>query len=236
MAFEAALKGAAASLKAGRHAEVIAPLEAALVSEPTGARAVLARYYLGVAYAKASQLDKAIAHLQAAVDGDTDQEDARFQLASALDRSGAFAQARAEYDRYATAHPQSPWAVFAMRRSATLALMPPVAPAAAPVPGTAPAPGAAPAPAPGAPAFRPAPPSFTPPPAGAAAPWRPAPAPAVAPPPRAPVPAPKAPASAAGAAPPGAGTPPSPPASALSQPSEAPSPPSQQQPPPAPTP
>ncbi len=94
MAVDAALKGAAAAFKAGRQAEVIAPLEAALVTEPTGPRAVLARYYLGIAYAKASQLEKAIAHLQAAVDGDTDQEDARFQLASALDRSGAY-EARA---------------------------------------------------------------------------------------------------------------------------------------------
>jgi hypothetical protein len=130
-AVEAALKAAAASLKAGRHAEVIAPLEAALVSEPTGARAALARYYLGVAYAKGSQLEKAVAHLQGAVDGGAASDDARFQLASALDRGGAYARARAEYDRFATAHPQSPLAVFAMRRSATLARMPPVAPGAA---------------------------------------------------------------------------------------------------------
>src|SRR5262245_38709689 len=116
MAVEASLKAAAAALKAGRHTEVIAPLEAALVGEPTGTRAVLARYYLGVAYAKAGQLEKAISHLQVAVDGNADPEDARFQLASALDRGGAYARARAEYDQFATAHPQSPLAVFAMRR------------------------------------------------------------------------------------------------------------------------
>ena len=130
MAVDAALKAAVASFKAGRHTEVIAPLEAALVSEPAGARGVLMRYYLGVAYARAGQLERAIGHLQAALDADTDQDDARFQLASALDRSGAYARARVEYDRFATAYPQSPLAVFAMRRSATLARMPPVAPAA----------------------------------------------------------------------------------------------------------
>jgi len=56
-----------------------------------------------------------------------------------LDRSGAFALARAEYDRFATAHPQSALAVFAMRRSATLARFT-VAPAsqATAVPGGAP--------------------------------------------------------------------------------------------------
>ena len=121
MEVDAALKAAAASFKAGRHAEVIGPLEAALVGEPAGARAAAMRYFLGVAYAKSGQLDKAVAHLQVAVASDVEHDDARFQLASALDRSGAHARARAEYDRFATAHPQSPLAVFARRRSATLA-------------------------------------------------------------------------------------------------------------------
>jgi hypothetical protein len=121
---DAAIKAAAAAIKAGRAAEfpnqVIKPLEAALAGEPAGARAAALHYYLGVAYAR-SELDKAIAHLQQAVAGEVAQDDARFQLASVLDRSGAFALARTEYDRFATAHPQSPLALFAMRRSATLA-------------------------------------------------------------------------------------------------------------------
>lgn len=125
---DAALRSAAASFKAGRHGEVLAPLEAALVSEPAGARAAVMRYYLGVAYAKTNQLDKAIAHLTAALAADVDQEDVRFQLASALDRAGQYAKARAEYDRFATAKPHSSFAAFAMRRSATLARMPAVAP------------------------------------------------------------------------------------------------------------
>lgn len=138
MEVDAALKAAAASFKAGRHAEVVAPLEAALVSEPAGSRAASMRYYLGVAYAKANQLDKAIAQLQAAIAADVDQEDARFQLASALDRSGAYGKARVEYDRFATAHPQSNLAVFAMRRSAALARMPAQRPQGAPAAQAAP--------------------------------------------------------------------------------------------------
>ena len=154
MEVDAALKTAATSFKAGRYAEVIPPLEAALISEPAGARASTMRYFLGVAYAKANQLDKATSLLAAAVAADVDQEDARFQLASALDRAGQFARARTEYDRFATAHPQSGLAVFAMRRSATLARMPaiqtppPAAPAISTTPAPsmiAPKPGAAPA-------------------------------------------------------------------------------------------
>ncbi len=133
---DAALKAAAASFKAGRYAEVVAPLGTALAAEPAGPRASQMRYYLGVAYAKAGELDKSIAMLTAVTDAD--QEDARFQLASALDRKGDFVRARAEYDRFATAHPQSPLAVFAMRRSATLA-HPPAIPVIAPKP-VAPAP------------------------------------------------------------------------------------------------
>lgn len=143
MEVDTALRAAVASFKAGRTAEMIKPLEAALTGEPTGARAATIHYYLGVAYAK-TELDKALAHLQAAIAGDVDQEDARFQLASVLDRSGAYAQARAEYDRFATAHPQSQLAVFAMRRSATLVRLPAVAPPNA-VPASGPA--AAPSPA-----------------------------------------------------------------------------------------
>jgi len=145
---DAALKAARAAVKAGRPAEAIKPVEAALQAEPSSPRAAQLHYYLGLGYAR-SDLDKAIAHLQAAIAGNVEQDDARFQLASALDRSGAYAQARAEYDRFATAHPQSQLAVFAMRRSATLARV--VAPAgsagfAAPSPPAGPgAPAAVPA-------------------------------------------------------------------------------------------
>jgi tetratricopeptide (TPR) repeat protein len=140
---DAALKAAVASFKAGRFSDVIAPLENALKTEPAStSRAATMHYYLGVAYAKGdakpAELDKAATHVQAALNADVDQEDARFQLASILDRNGAYAKARAEYDRFATAHPQSPLALFAMRRSVTLARMPATAPVVAPVPAAKP--------------------------------------------------------------------------------------------------
>ncbi|MBA3502780.1 MAG: hypothetical protein H0T65_20630, partial [Deltaproteobacteria bacterium] len=131
MEVDAALKAATLAFKTGRHAEVIPQLEAALVGEPVGPRASSMRYYLGVAYAKSAQLDKAIANLTTALAVEADHEDVRFQLASALDRSGAWGKARVEYDRFATAHPVSSFAAFAMRRSATLARMPAQAPAKA---------------------------------------------------------------------------------------------------------
>jgi tetratricopeptide (TPR) repeat protein len=131
---DAALKAATTSFKAGRYADVIAPLEAALISESTGSRAAAMRYFLGIAYAKGTQLDKAIPYLQAALDADVEHDDVRFHLASALDRSGAYAKARTEYDKFATAFPQSQFAVYAMRRSSTLAKMPANAPPPEPTP------------------------------------------------------------------------------------------------------
>lgn len=150
---DTALKAATASFKAGRYAEVIAPLEAALVGEPSGSRAAAMRYFLGIAHAKGGSLEKSISYLQTALDAEVEHEDARFQLASALDRSGASAKARIEYDKFATAHPQSQFAVYAMRRSAALARLPaPVDPkpdaakAVKPTPAPTPPKPAAPAP------------------------------------------------------------------------------------------
>lgn len=181
---DAALKSAAAAVRAGRPAEVIRPLEAALANDPAGSRAALIHYYLGVAYAR-TELDKALTHLQAAVAGDVDQDDARFQLASVLDRSGAWAQARAEYDRFATAHPQSQLAVLAMRRSASLSRAPLAVPLAAP--GWA------------KPPVKPAVPALAPTPAPAASPTAPA------------APAASSPGPSAGPASPSSGAEPAPP-------------------------
>ncbi|HEY5949769.1 MAG TPA: hypothetical protein VIV40_29945 [Kofleriaceae bacterium] len=124
-----ALKGAAASFKAGRHGEVVAPLEAALALDPSGPRAPLMHYYLGVAASKAGALDAAIPHLQAAVDGNVDLEDARFHLASVLDRAGHWGKAKIEYDRFATAHPVSSYTWYATRRASALDRMPAERPA-----------------------------------------------------------------------------------------------------------
>jgi tetratricopeptide (TPR) repeat protein len=121
---EAVVASAQAAVRAGRFGEAIAPLEKAVAAEAPGARAAEMHYLLGLSYAAKNQLDKAAPHLQAAVDGKAAEDDARFQLASVLDRVGQWAKARGEYDKFATAHPQSPNAVFAMRRSATLAHLP----------------------------------------------------------------------------------------------------------------
>jgi hypothetical protein len=154
-----ALKSAAASFKAGRHGDVVAPLEAALALDPSGPRAPLMHYYLGVAASKANAFDSAIAHLQAAVDGNVDLEDARFHLASVLDRAGQWGKAKIEYDRFATAHPMSSYTWYASRRGGALSRMPAVRPPNYVAPGqkaAAPA-GAAVAPqAPAQPAVKPA--------------------------------------------------------------------------------
>jgi tetratricopeptide (TPR) repeat protein len=163
---DAALRSAAAAIKAGRPGEVVKPLEAALASEPSGPRAAMMHYYLGVGYAR-TEPDKAVTHLEAAIAGEVEQDDARFQLASVLDRSGAYVQARAEYDRFATAHPQSPFAVFALRRSATLSRLPAAVPASAPEPAS---PGPAASLAAGAPAASGTPGAAGTPPAAAAPP------------------------------------------------------------------
>src|SRR5262245_24092436 len=134
-----ALKGAAAAFKAGRHAEVVAPLEAALALDPQGPRAPLMHYYLGVAASKAGAFDAAIAHLQAAVDGNVDLEDARFHLASVLDRAGKWGKAKIEYDRFATAHPMSSYTWYASRRGGALSRMPAVRPANVPANAAQPA-------------------------------------------------------------------------------------------------
>lgn len=118
---EAALATATSAFRQGRFGDVIAPLEAALVSERDAKRASAMRYFLGIAHAKAGALDKAVALLQVAVDANVEHDDARFQLASALDRSGLPARAHDEYERFARQFPQSQFAAFAIRRAAVLA-------------------------------------------------------------------------------------------------------------------
>jgi tetratricopeptide (TPR) repeat protein len=153
MQVDAALKGAVSAAKAGRHADIIAPLETALTLESVGPRAALMHYYLGVAYSKTGVLDKAIENLQAAVEREVEIEDARFHLASALDRAGQWGKARVEYERFATKFPMSSYTAYATRRGATLARAPAVGPPRQPAGGTAkPATKTTPAPRPAAPA------------------------------------------------------------------------------------
>jgi tetratricopeptide (TPR) repeat protein len=128
MQVDAALKAANTAFKAGRYGEVVVTLQSALDLQGAAPRVPEIHYLIGLAHLRANEVDKAVPQLEAAVNGDVTDEDARFQLASALDRVGQWNKARGEYDRFATAHPQSPSAVLAMRRSATLARMPAQAP------------------------------------------------------------------------------------------------------------
>ena len=145
MQVDAAMKAANTAFMAGKYGEVVVTLESALNLQGATPRVPEIHYLIGLAQLRANEVDKAVPHLELAMTGDVGDEDARFQLASALDRVGQWAKARAEYDRFATAHPQSTSAPFAMRRSATLARMPATAPWVV-APGAAPKP-AAPAPA-----------------------------------------------------------------------------------------
>jgi hypothetical protein len=114
------IQAAFAGIKAGRFREVVGSVERALVDHPSGPHVAQLHYLAGVALAKLFETDAAIAHLEAAVDGDTIDDDVRFQLASQLDRAGQVGKARGEYDRFAVAHPQSAFAGFARQRSAMI--------------------------------------------------------------------------------------------------------------------
>ena len=137
---DAALKAAGTAYRAGKFGEAATTLEAALTLQGAAPRLPDVHYQLALAQMKLNMLDKAVPHLQAAVDGGVADEDARFQLAGALDRLGQWSKARVEYDRFATAHPQSAWAQPALQRAATLAHMPALAPWLAGAPVAKPAP------------------------------------------------------------------------------------------------
>jgi hypothetical protein len=87
-AVDAAMKVANAAFKAQKFSDAIAPLEQALAIETHGPRAAEMHYMIGVAHSKANELPAAIIQLEAAVTGEVAEDDARFQLAAALDRAG----------------------------------------------------------------------------------------------------------------------------------------------------
>lgn len=107
--------------RAGKWVEAAPELERALVTAPAERAAQLA-YYLGVARWKLGEHQAAATQLERALGGELDaaSTDARYYLAAALDKLGDADRARAEYDRFATAYPKSPLAVYARRRSAIL--------------------------------------------------------------------------------------------------------------------
>lgn len=110
--------------RAGRFGDAATELTTALTHVEDSLRAVQMRYYLGLSYFKAADYTQAAEQLQQAMNGQAEQagiEDVGYYLATALERIGKFAEARAEYDKFANAHPMHAWAAAARRRSAQLA-------------------------------------------------------------------------------------------------------------------
>src|SRR5262249_13564541 len=66
---DAALKSAAAAARAGRFGDAVTTLEAALTLQGAAPRLPDVHYQLALAQMKLNVLDKAVTHLQAAVDG-----------------------------------------------------------------------------------------------------------------------------------------------------------------------
>lgn len=99
-------------------------LRTALAYEDEGPRAAQMRYYLGLSFYKKADYENAARQLELSIAGRVDQSgvvDARFYLAASLEKSHRIEEARAEYDKFASAHPTHPWSMMARRRSAQLA-------------------------------------------------------------------------------------------------------------------
>ncbi len=110
--------------RAAKLPEAITELKRALGYEEEGPRAALMRYYLGVAQVKTDAAEDGAKQLELALAGRVDEAgivDARFWLATALEKLGKLDEARAEYDKFASANPTSPLSVSARRKSAALA-------------------------------------------------------------------------------------------------------------------
>lgn len=113
------------AFKAGKLTEAIPELKKALAYEGDGPRAAQMRYYLGVAEVKTGVPDDGAHQLELALAGRVDESgvaDARYWMAAALEKMGKLGEAKAQYDKFATANPQHPLSVQARRKSAALAL------------------------------------------------------------------------------------------------------------------
>ncbi len=102
----------------------VSELKRGLAYHTEGPRAAQMRYYLGVSLHKQGQDEDAVRELELALAGRVDElgiNDARFYLASALEMLGRYAEARSEYEKFASSNPKSPLAYAARRKSAELA-------------------------------------------------------------------------------------------------------------------
>ena len=110
--------------RAGKLADAIPAFQRALGYEDTGPRAAQMRYFLGVAQVKSGAAEEGVRQLELALAGRVDESgvvDARYWLGVGHEKLGDPAQARIEYDRFATANPRHPLSVAARRKSAALA-------------------------------------------------------------------------------------------------------------------
>ena len=104
----------------------VGELRRGLAYQQEGPRAAQMRYYLGVSLFKQNQHEGAARQLELALAGRVDEvgvTDARFYLAAAFEQLGRYADARSEYDKFASAHPKNQLAFAARRKAAELARM-----------------------------------------------------------------------------------------------------------------
>jgi tetratricopeptide (TPR) repeat protein len=116
-------RGGLDAFRDGKLAEAIPQLKRALGYEAEGPLAAQIRYYLGVALVKTNSAEDGARQLELSLAGSVDENsviDARYYLGIAFEKLGRLDEARAEYDRFATANPQHPLSVAARRKSAAL--------------------------------------------------------------------------------------------------------------------
>jgi TolA-binding protein len=108
--------------KAEQWKRAVTELKRALGFEPDGARALQARYWLGVALLKQGDFAEAVVQLDKALAGGAERSavDARFQLATALEQAKQLERARNEYVKFADAHYLHPLAGTARRRASLI--------------------------------------------------------------------------------------------------------------------
>lgn len=99
-------------------------LKRALTYEEEGPRAAQMRYYYGVALTKQGDYPEAGRQLEAALASGVEKNvgpDARYYLAMSLELGKQLDRARSEYLKFADAHPNHQWAMWARHKAAEIA-------------------------------------------------------------------------------------------------------------------
>jgi TolA-binding protein len=99
-------------------------LKRALTYEEEGPRAAQMRYFYGVALTKQGDYQEAVRQLETAMTGGVEKNvgpDVRYYLAMALDLGKQLERARTEYLKFADAHPNHQWAMWARHKAAEIA-------------------------------------------------------------------------------------------------------------------